>query len=149
MSYNNREFGPVQHGLWADLLHLVVAASNASMRDVRSLTDLVSSVEILSASMLHVLMVSMVVTSFNWLAWRDLTSANKRSSFSSVVDMRADRVGGFFPQSRGLGSGGGSGGGGGLGDFDGGGGSEVEVMVVDGARFLAPAGQDRNRVAAV
>ena len=85
------------------------AASSASMRDVRSLTESLNWAAILSASTLHVLMASTVLTSFSWPAWSALTSNRSRSSFSSAVAIRAVRVGGFLPRSRGLGGGGGEG----------------------------------------
>lgn len=76
---------------------VVVDASNASMRDVRSFIDVLSSVESRSAWTLHVLMPSMVVNNLSCAAWRAFTSMTKRSIFSSTIIICAVKVGGFFP----------------------------------------------------
>ena len=104
------------------------------MRDVRFFIDMLSSVEIESALILHVLRPSTVVSSLSCPAWRAFTSVTRRTSFSSAVAILAVRVGGFRPRWRDFGGGGG-GGGGGLGEGELGcglsGGREV-VAVVDG-----------------
>lgn len=84
-----------------------VASSNAFMRDVRSMIDLLRSAAILSAVMLQVLVASTVLANLSYPAWSALTSVSRRSSFSSAVVILEVRVGGFFSRCLGLGGGGG------------------------------------------